>query len=127
MDIIDRDTPGRPIPWQVAVPERRQEYLGHIMSAFLELKSQEDAKEAFTVPEQDWSDLCEKIVSVTRKVKLVSGRPYGIYICQSREQLTPEEVDSLKRYCREQWELGWGEGYAHSPRKWPCSNCSALA
>lgn len=119
VDVIDRDNPGRPTPLQAASPEHRQEYLSRIMFAFLELRSQEDARNAFIAPEQDWSEICEKIISVTRAVRLVDDRPYGVYVCRSREKLGPDDVDSLRRYCQDQWEQGWGEGYAHCPREGP--------
>lgn len=117
VDIIDRDASSRPIPLQAADPERQQEYLNRIMHAFLQLQPQEDARNAFTAPEQDWSEICEKIISVTRTVRLVNGRPYGVYSCRSSEELEPEDVESLKWYCCDQWERGWGEGYAHCPRE----------
>lgn len=119
VDIIDRDVSGRPIPLQAADAKRQKEYLSRIMCAFDGLQAQEDARSAFTTPDQDQDDICEKIVSVTRTVRLINDRPYGVYTCRSRGTLDPEEVDSLDWYCRDQWENGWGEGYAHCPSDGP--------
>lgn len=115
VDIIDRDTSDRPIPLEAIGPEHRQECLNRIMDVFSQLQAQEDARNAFTAPDQDWDEICEKIISVTRTVRLVDGRLYGVYTCRSSEKLDPDDVGSLKWYCRDQWENGWGEGYAHSP------------
>ena len=117
IDVIDRDISDRAVPLQAVEPERKEEYLRRIVRALGELQSQEDARHAFTAPEQDWSEICEKIISVTRAVILVNNRPYGLYSCRSKKALDPEETDSLKWYCRDQWEHGWGEGYAHCPRE----------
>ncbi len=119
VDIIDRDAPGHPIPLQAAAPERKQEYLNRIMRAFGELQVQEDARSAFADPEAIWSEVSEKISSFTRSVCVICGRPYGVYSCRSSEKLDLEEIESLKWYCRELWERGWGEGYAHCPREGP--------
>lgn len=117
IDIIDRDVSDRVIPLQVASPERKEEYLRRIVRALGELQSQEDARNAFTAPEQDWSEISEKIISVTRAVILVNNRPYGLYLCRSKKELASKEIAALKWYCRDQWEHGWGEGYAHCPRE----------
>ena len=119
VDIIDRDASGCLIPLQAAGPEHRQEYLSRVMWAFFELHAQEEARSAFTAHNQDWPEMCEKIISVTRTVRLVNDRPYGVYVCQRAEKLEPDEVNSLKQYCQDQWENGWGEGYAHCPRDSP--------
>ena len=97
--------------------ERKEEYLRRIVRALGELQSQEDARNAFTAPEQDWSEICEKIVSLTRGVEVVNGTLYGVYTCRSSGTLTPDEVEDLKWHCCDQWENGWGEGYAHCPRE----------
>lgn len=115
LDMIDRDNPGHSIPLQAAGHDREQEYLDRIMSIFGELQAQEDARSAFAVPEQIHSEVSEKILSFTRTVCMINGRPYGVYSCQSRGTLDKDEVESLEWYCREQWERGWGEGYAHCP------------
>lgn len=117
IDIIDRDHSDHPIPLQAVSGERAGEYLGRIMNAFRELQPQEDARNAFTAPGQDWSEVCEKIVSLTRAVELIGGKTYGVFTCRSRGKLNAEEVDDLKWHCRDQWEEGWGEGYAHCPRE----------
>ena len=119
VDIIDRDTSSHAVPLRAVSPERETEYLGQIMSTLRELQSQEDARNAFTAPEQDWSEICEKICSCTRSIELINGRLYGVYSCQSHGELDPEEVDALKWHCRNQWDQGWGEGYAHCPRESP--------
>lgn len=119
VDVIDRDTPGRPIPLQAAGPEHRQEYLNRIMHTFGKLQAQEDARSAFTASDQYWDAICENIISVTQTVCLLNDRLYGVYTCRSTEKLDEEEVDSLKWYCQDQWEHGWGEGYAHCPREGP--------
>lgn len=75
IDIIDRDRSDHAVPLQAADRERAGEYLGRIMNAFRELQPQEDARNAFTAPEQDWSEVCEKIVSLTRAVELIGGKP----------------------------------------------------
>ena len=82
-----------------------------------ELQSQEDARHAFTAPQQDWYEISKKIISVIRGVTLVNNRPYGLYLYRSRSALAPKEIENLKWYCRDQWEHGWGEGYAHCPRE----------
>ena len=117
VDIIDRDAPGHAIPLQGVGGDRLGEYTEMIMKAFGALQCQEDARDAFTSPEQDWSEVCEKIVSLTRAVELVEGRPCGVYTCRSRGGLGQEDTESLKWHCRDQWEQGWGEGYAHCPRE----------
>ena len=119
VDIIDRDDPGRVIPLQAVNHEQKPEYLGQIVTVLQGLQSQEDARNAFTAPQLDWSEICEKICSCTRSIELIDGRPYGVYSCQSSGELDKEEVDTLKRCCRELWEHGWGEGYAHCPRESP--------
>lgn len=111
VDIIDRDSSGHSFPLQAADPE----HLDRIMHVIWSLQSQEDARHAFTAPNLDWSEICEKIISVSRVTALIDGRPYGVYLCRSREELDPKEMDDLKRQCRELWEHGWGEGYAHCP------------
>lgn len=115
VDIIDRDNPGPSFPLQAAGPE----HLDRIMNVLWSLQSQEDARNAFTAPEQDWSEICEKIISVTRTTALIDGQPYGVYFCQSKGDLAPKEVDDLRWYCRNEWENGWGEGYAHCPSEGP--------
>lgn len=117
VDIIDRDTPDPPCPLQAARPERKQEYLDRLMNELRVLQFQEDARHAFTTPEQDWSDICEKIVSLTRTIEVVNGRLYGAFTYESTGRLDPQELNSLKWYCRDQWENGWGEGYAYCPRE----------
>ena len=113
VDIIDRDNPGPSFPLQAAGPE----HLDRIMNVLWSLQSQEDARNAFTAPEQDWSEICEKIISVTRTTALIDGQPYGVYFCQSKEDLAPKEVDDLRWYCRNEWENGWGEGYEQRPHR----------
>ena len=115
VDIIDRDNPGHPIPLRAAGPEHAQEYLDMIARAFVELQSQEDARSAFITLDQDWSEICEKICSCTRSVEQINGRLYGVYSCRSSEELDSEDIKALEWYCRDQWEHGWGEGYAHCP------------
>ena len=88
-----------------------------IARAFADLQSQEDARSAFMAPDQDWSEVCEKITSVTRATALIDGRPYGVYFCRSKSELNSEDIEDLEWYCRDQWEQGWGEGYAHCPRE----------
>lgn len=118
VDIIDRDYSDHPIPLQAVSGEQASEYLQRIMNVFRELQPQEDARNAFIAPEQDWSEICEKIISLTRTVEAVNGTLYGVYTCQSSGTLGPEETDDLKWYCRDQWEDdGWGGGYAHCPRE----------
>ena len=117
VDVIDRDHSDYPIPLQAVSGERAGEYLGRIMNALWELQPQEDARNAFIAPEQDWSEICEKIISLTRAVEAVDGTLYGVYTCRSSGALDPEEIDDLKWYCRDQWEHGWGEGYACCPRE----------
>lgn len=119
VDAIDRDAPGHAIPLQAAGHERLGEYTRIIMDAFRTFQSQEDARHAFTAPDQDWSEICGKIVSLTRAVRMLNGRPYGIYTCRSRGELSSKELGNLKWHCRDQWEHGWGEGYAHCPREGP--------
>ena len=97
--------------------ERKEEYLRRIVRALGELQSQEDARNAFTAPEQDWSEICEKIVSLTRGVEVVNGTLYGVYTCRSSGTLTPDEVEDLKWHCCDQWENGWGEGYEQGTRR----------
>ena len=118
VDIIDRDYSDHPIPLQAVSGEQASEYLRRIINVFRELQPQEDARNAFIAPEQDWSEICEKIISLTRTVEAVNGTLYGVYTCQSSGTLGPEETDDLKWYCRDQWEDdGWGGGYAHCPRE----------
>lgn len=117
IDIIDRDVSDRVIPLQVSSPERKEEYLRRIVRALGELQSQEDARHAFTAPQQDLSEISKKIISVVRAVTLVNNRLYGLYLCRSSKELAPKEIEDLKWYCRDQWEHGWGEGYAHCPRE----------
>ena len=92
VDIIDRDNPGPSFPLQAAGPE----HLDRIMNVLWSLQSQEDARNAFTAPEQDWSEICEKIISVTRTTALIDGQPYGVYFCQSKGDLAPKEVDDIE-------------------------------
>lgn len=119
VDVIDRDMPGHSIPLQAAGPEHQQEYLDRIMNTLQALQPQEDARDAFTAPDQDWDDICEKIVSLTRTVELVNGRPYGVFTCRSKGRLGPDDLEALDWHCRDQWENGWGEGYAHCPAEGP--------
>lgn len=118
IDIIDRDIPGPAVPLQAVGHERKMEYLELIMNAFQKLQSQEDARNAFTAPRQEWPEaLGEKIVSLTRSVGMINGRPHGIYTCRSSGDFDPEEVEMVKDFCQYQWEQDWGEGYAHCPRQ----------
>lgn len=117
IDVIDRDVSDRAIPLQAVSGERKEEYLRRIVRTLGGLQSQEDARHAFTAPQQDWAEISKKIISVARGVTLVNNRPYGLYLCRSRKTLAPKEVEDLKWYCRDQWERGWGEGYAHCPRE----------
>lgn len=119
IDVIDRDISDRAIPLQAADHERKEEYLRRIVRALGELQSQEDARHAFTAPQQDWSEISKKIISVDRAVTLVNNRLYGLYLCRIGKELAPKEVADLKWHCRDQWEHGWGEGYAHCPREGP--------
>lgn len=115
VDIIDRDHSVRPFPLQAVSGEQASEYLGRIMNTF---QPQEEARNAFIAPEQDWSEICEKIISLTRAVEAVNGTLYGVYTCRSSGALDPEETEDLKWYCRDQWEDdGWDKGYAHCPRE----------
>ena len=61
VDIIDRDALGRAIPFQAVSNDCRSEYARIIMNAFRAIQPQEDARNAFIAPEQDWSEICEKI------------------------------------------------------------------
>ena len=117
IDVIDRDISDRAIPLQAADHERKEEYLRRIVRALGELQSQEDARHAFTAPQQDWSEISKKIISVDRAVTLVNNRLYGLYLCRIGKELAPKEVADLKWHCRDQWKHGWGEGYAHCPRE----------
>ena len=117
IDIINRDAPGRAIPFQAVSNDCRSEYARIIMNAFRAIQPQEDARNAFIAPEQDWSEICEKIISLTRTVEAVDGTLYGVYTCRSSGVLDPEEIDDLEWHCRDQWKHGWGEGYAHCPRE----------
>lgn len=119
VDVIDRDSHGQAIPLEAVGSDRAEEYLDRIMDAFRALQPQEDARSAFASPEQDWSEVSDKIVSLTRTVELVGGRPYGAYTCRSRGGFDQEELESVKWHCRDQWEQGWGEGYAHCPAESP--------
>ncbi|MBD5153412.1 MAG: DUF4240 domain-containing protein [Oscillibacter sp.] len=120
VDIIDRDNPGHVIPLQAVNHEQEPQYLGQIVNVLQGLQSQEDARNAFTAPNQDWSEICEKICSCTRSIELINGRLYGVYSCRSSGELDADEVDALKWYCQDRWEHdGWGEGYAHCPRESP--------
>lgn len=117
IDMIDRDAPGHSFPLQAVSQERKNEYIGMLMNTFRALQFQEDAQHAFTDPEQDWSEVCQKIVSLTRSISLIHGRLYGVYTCRSHGELSSKELDALDWHCRDQWERGWGEGYAHCPRE----------
>lgn len=119
VDVIDQDSHGQAIPLEAVGSDRAEEYLGRIMSAFQALQPQEDARNAFTAPNQDWSEVCEKIVSLTRTVEQVDGRLYGVFTCRSSARLDQEELESLEWHCRDQWEEGWGEGYTHCPAEGP--------
>lgn len=119
VDVIDRDNPGHAIPMRAVSHEQEAEYLSRIVNTLRDLQSQEDARNAFTSPDQDWSEICDKICSCTRSIEQVNGRLYGVYSCQSSGELDPNEVDALKWYCKDQWEQGWGEGYAYCPRESP--------
>lgn len=113
VDVIDQDRSDHAVPLQAVNGELAGEYLGRIMNSFREIQPQEDARNAFIAPEQDWSEVCEKIVSLTRAVEAVNGTLHGVYTCRSRGELNQEESESVKWHCRDQWEQGWGEGYAH--------------
>lgn len=117
IDIIDRDAPDRAIPFQAVGRDCRSEYTRIIMNAFRAIQAQEDARNAFTAMKQNWAEVCEKIVSLTRSVELILGRPYNVFTCRSGGKLDAEEVNFLKQHCRNQWDRGWGEGYAHCPRE----------
>ena len=119
VDIIDRDAPGRAIPFQAVSNDCRSEYARIIMNAFRAIQSQEDARNAFAAMKQNWAEVCEKIVSLTRSVELILGRPYNVFTCRSGGKLDAKEVKSLKQHCQNQWDRGWGEGYAHCPREGP--------
>ena len=120
VDIIDRDDPGHVIPLQAVNHEQGPQYLSQIVNVLQGLQSHEDARNAFTAPNQDWSEICEKICSCTRSTELINGRLYGVYSCRSSGELDADEVDALKWYCQDRWEHdGWGEGYAHCPRESP--------
>ncbi|MEY8388513.1 hypothetical protein AALC17_14685 [Oscillospiraceae bacterium 38-13] len=95
VDIIDRDALGRAIPFQAVSNDCRSEYARIIMNAFRAIQPQEDARNAFIAPEQDWSEICEKIISLTRTVEAVDGTLYGVYTCRSSGVLDPEEIDDL--------------------------------
>lgn len=117
IDIIDRDAPDRAVPFQAVGRDCRSEYTRIIMNAFRAIQAQEDARNAFTAMKQNWAEVCEKIVSLTRSVELILGRPYNVFTCRSGGKLDAEEVNFLKQHCRNQWDRGWGEGYAHCPRE----------
>lgn len=53
VDIIDRDVPGRAIPFQAVSSHCRSEYARIIMNAFRAIQPQKDARNAFIAPEQD--------------------------------------------------------------------------
>ncbi len=74
IDIINRDAPGRAIPFQAVSNDCRSEYTRIIMNAFRAIQSQEDARNAFTAMKQNWAEVCEKIVSLTRSVELILER-----------------------------------------------------
>lgn len=102
VDIIDRDRKPEKldtvIPLQAVDREHERDYLSKIMRAFRELQPQEDARGAFTVPEQDWSEVSEKMVSLTRAVEQIRAKIYGVYTCRSSDTLNPEEIDAVKRH-----------------------------
>lgn len=71
IDIIDRDAPDRAVPFQAVGHDCRSEYTRIIMNAFRAIQAQEDARNAFTAMKQNWAEVCEKIVSLTRSVELI--------------------------------------------------------
>lgn len=60
VDVIDQDRSDHAVPLQAVNGELAGEYLGRIMNSFREIQPQEDARNAFIAPEQDWSEVCEK-------------------------------------------------------------------
>lgn len=67
------------------------------MNAFRAIQSLEDARNVFTALDQDWAEVCGKIVSLTRSVELILDRPYRVFTCRSGGKLNAEEVNSLKQ------------------------------
>lgn len=91
-----------------------------LLSAIEKLQPQTDARNAFTNYARRWIGIVsERVISISQSVEKIDGRLYGVAVCQSHGPLDSEEVQSLKSYCRNQYDMGLQDGYAHYPRGAP--------
>lgn len=97
--------------------ERITAYTEWARTAIQRAQSQEAARGLFLQYTHGFEDVSEKVISIHHAVEQVEGRLYGVAVCYLREAPSSDELHDLKYYCREQFGEGWGEGYAHSPRK----------
>lgn len=114
----DKDSPV--VPLEAVGRYALAAYTEWILNAIQKLQSQTDAQNAFTYYAKRWNGIVsEKVISISQSVEKVRGRLYGVAVCQSKEPLDPEEVQSLKSYCQNQYDMGLQDGYAHCPRGAP--------
>ena len=128
VEIIDLDQeqknqPGeeRPItPLEMAEAGDMAAYTDEIFSAIQTLQPQMDARNAFTNGTKTWDrSISPKITSLSQSVETINGRLYGVTVCQSRVPLGREEVQELKAYCQNEYDMGCQDGYAYCPRQAP--------
>lgn len=92
-----------------------------ILSAIQKFQPQMDARNAFVNAANPWKGgISPKIVSLSQSVEKIGGKLYGVAVCQSRTALDRAEVQELKNYCQNQYDMGRQDGYAHCPRQAPC-------
>ena len=123
VEIIDLDQGQKesPIaPLEMAEAGDTAAYTDQIFSAIQNLRPQMDARNAFTNGTKSWErSLSPKITSLSQSVEKIDGRLYGVAVCQSRVPLGREEVQELKTYCQNEYDMGRQDGYAHCPRQAP--------
>lgn len=91
-----------------------------LLDTIRKLQPQMDARNAFINATASFKNsVSPKIISLSQSVEKIGGRLYGVAVCQSRGTLDHTEVQELKNYCQNQYNMGRQDGYAHSPRQAP--------
>jgi len=117
VEMVDADHGDSTVFLESIGQDKKAAYTELVQSALQTVQPLEDARCAFCQHTGGYPGVNEKIVSLLHTTELVEGKLYGVTVCQSKGTLSPEEIDGLKSKCREQFDAGWGSGFAQCPHQ----------